>query len=464
MGIVIRRGTNEIHLKRVDRELPHSIWIESIGCAKNQVDSEVMLGLLNREGFHLAEAPHLADLILVNTCSFIEPAAEESIETILEMTDMKQKGRCKGVLVAGCLYQRYGDGLRDELPEVDAFIGCGRLEEIAQACQNVLGGERFEAIDAPEYHYDHETPRTLLNGTTSVYVKIAEGCDNKCSYCTIPDLRGNYRSRSPDSVVKEVRSLLLQGAREINLIAQDTTYFGIPETGKEELTRLLRELDAIRGKKWLRLLYAHPARIMNAFARALGDSRSACHYVDMPVQHICDDILRAMNRKGTSDDIHRAIGILRKEIRDVALRTTLIVGFPGETDSHFERLMEFVQQTRFDRLGVFKYSREPGTAASRLRGQVPEEVKEERYAALMREQSTISRQINLSLIGKSMELLVERVDDSAPNTIIGRTYRDAPEVDGFIRVSCQGTLPPLGEFVRVEVTEAHDYDLEGKLL
>ncbi|UCD56929.1 MAG: 30S ribosomal protein S12 methylthiotransferase RimO, partial [Candidatus Hydrogenedentota bacterium] len=386
-----------------------------------------------------------------------------SIDAILEMASVKRTGSCKGLIVAGCLYQRYRDELRRELPEVDAFVGCGELEKITEACRSALSEAKFAAINAPLYLYDHGTPRVLLNGVDSVYVKIAEGCDNRCSYCTIPGLRGNYRSRSADSVVKEVRSLLNRGAKEVNLVAQDTTYFGVPETGKEGLTSLLRALDSIRGRKWLRVLYTHPARITNAVARAIGDSRSVCHYLDMPIQHICDGILKAMRRKGSSYDIHRAIDILRDEISDIAIRTTLMVGFPGETDKHFERLLEFVQETRFDRLGVFKYSREPGTAAVRLGKQVPEDVKEERYEALMREQLTISRMLNRSLIGKRMEVLVEGVDNSVPNTVIGRTYRDAPEVDGFVRISYEGS-PPIGEFIRAEITEVHDYDLEGKLL
>ena len=441
--------------------------MESLGCAKNQVDSEVMLGFLKAEGFHAADDPSRADLIVVNTCGFIESATEESIEAILEMVDLKEAGTCKGLVVAGCLYQRYGDKLRKEMPEVDAFIGCGELEEIAEICRIAVNrgkGRATQDPERPKFLYDHKTPREFLNGLTSVYVKIGEGCDNKCNYCTIPLLRGNYRSRSIDSIVKEVRSLLNRGAKEINLIAQDTTYFGFPEVGEERLTLLLRRLDGIRGRKWLRLLYAHPARVTNAVARSIGDSRSVCHYLDMPVQHICDEILAAMGRKGRSDDIHRAIDELRKEIPDVALRTTLMVGFPGETDEHFEGLLEFVQETEFDRLGVFKYSREPGTAAACLREEVPEEIKEERYEALMREQATISRRRNRSFIGKRMEVLVEEKDDSTPNAVIGRTYRDAPEVDGLVRISHKGAAPPIGEFVQVEITKAHDYDLEGECL
>ncbi len=445
--------------------MPHKVWIESLGCAKNQVDSEVMLGLLDRAGFRLAKAPADADLIIVNTCGFIESATEESIETVIEMAEAKTEGSCKGLIVAGCLYQRYGEGLRKELPEVDAFIGCGELENIAETCVGVLNGGEQVVSDVPatpEYLYSHETPRAFLNGMASVYVKIAEGCDNRCAYCTIPRLRGGYRSRSVDSIVRETRDLLGRGAREIILIAQDTTYFGSPENLEERLTTLLRRLDRISGKKWLRLLYAHPARVTHAVARGIGDSRSVCHYIDMPIQHICDDILEAMGRIGGSDDIRRAIDTLRNEIPDVAIRTTLMTGFPGETDRHFERLLEFVSETRFDRLGVFKYSPEPGTVAAGMRKQVPDDVKEERLETLMREQATISHEINRSFIGKRMEVLVEGRDDSAPGIVIGRTYRDAPEVDGFVRISYKGKPPPIGEFVNVEITGAHEHDLEGK--
>lgn len=448
--------------------MSHKIWIESLGCAKNQVDSEVMLGYLDSEGFSFADEPDEADLIIVNTCGFIESAAEESIEAILDLASLKQAGSvCKGLVVAGCLYERYGENLCREMPEVDAFVGCGELSSIGAICRSVLDEENpveRAAVEAKAFLYGHETPRILLNGIVSAYVKIAEGCDNRCSYCTIPSIRGRYRSRSTDSVVKEVWRLLQDGTKEINLIAQDTTYFGMPESRDESLASLLRRLDDMRGKKWIRLLYAHPARVTNAIARAIGDSRSVCHYLEMPIQHICEDILKAMNRKGNADQIRRTIDTLRAEIPDVAIRTTLMVGFPGETEKHFDRLLEFVQEMELDRVGVFKYSCEPGTGAAGLPKQVPDEVKEERYEALMREQSTISRGLNQKLVGKTMEALVESVDDSVPGTVIGRTYRDAPEVDGFVRISCQTSPPIAGDFVQVEITKAHDYDLEGKLL
>jgi len=422
-----------------------------------------MLGFLGNAGFQLADRPEVADLIIVNTCGFIESAAEESVDIILEMADLRKGGACRGLIVAGCLYQRYGDGLRKEMPEVDAFVGCGALKTIAKVSRDVLDGAKLVAAGPPDYLYDHRTPRAPLKGTASVYVKIAEGCDNRCTYCTIPSIRGRYRSRSVESVVKETRELVRRGAKEINLVAQDTTYFGVPETGDEQLTQLLRQLDGIRGKKWVRLLYLHPARVTNAVARAIDDSRSVCHYVDVPIQHICDTILHAMGRRCTSDDIRRAIDILRAEIDDVALRTTLMVGFPGETDRHFEKMLEFVREVKFDRLGAFMYSREQGTAAARLRRHVPREVKEERYEALMQEQLTISDALNRSHIGTIMEVFVESVDESLPNTVIGRTYRDAPEVDGFVRVSCKIT-PPVGEFIQARITAPHGHDLEGKML
>lgn len=439
------------------------VWIESLGCSKNQVDSEVMMGFLCSDGFSMAEGPERADLIVVNTCGFVESAAEESIEVILEMAGLKEAGSCKRLIVAGCLFQRYGDKLRCEMPEVDAFIGCGELGKISEACRMALGATQFALRGQPKFLYDHNTPRMPLNTGCSAYIKIAEGCDNRCSYCTIPGIRGVYRSRSTDSVVKEARALILKGIKELNVIAQDTTYFGVPETGKEELTRLLRELDAVRARKWIRVLYAHPGRITKAVARAIADSRSICHYVDIPIQHISDDILKSMKREGNSDDIRRAIDILREEVADIALRTTLMVGFPGETDKHFDELLKFVIETKFDRLGVFKYSREPGTAAARLRDQAPEQVKEDRCEALMREQLAISRRLNRSFIGRRMDVLVESIDDEAPNILIARTYRDAPEVDGCVRIPYKGS-PPIGEFVQIEITKSHDYDLEGKLL
>lgn len=442
--------------------LPYKIWIESLGCAKNQVDSEVMLGFLRAQGYLVAEHPEEADLIVVNTCGFIESAIEESIDTILDMTRMKQNGACKGVIVAGCLYQRFGEKLRGELPEVDAFLGCGGLDKVAEACRKALAKSRFSHMGEADCLYDHTAPRAFLTGVASVYLKIAEGCDNRCRYCTIPSIRGRYRSRTVESVLKEARDLVDQGAKELNLIAQDTTYFGVPEDGEERLTGLLRDLDRIRARKWVRVLYAHPARITHAVARAIDDSRSVVHYLDMPVQHISDDILKAMGRKGTASDIYRAIGILRDEVPDLALRTTLMVGFPGETDEHFEQLLNFVREMKFERLGVFKYSREPGTAAARLRKQVPERIKEDRYEALMREQASISKKLNRGLIGQKLEVLVEGLE--SPNILMGRTYRDAPEVDGSVLISYKGSSPPIGEFIQVEITEADVYDLEGKML
>jgi ribosomal protein S12 methylthiotransferase len=426
-----------------------------------------MLGMLTSAGFGIAGSPDLADLIIVNTCGFIETATEESIDAIFELAEAKKAGSCKGLIVAGCLYQRYGDKLRAEMPEVDAFVGCGELESIAEACRGVLGERKLDGRsvpDSPLFLYDHETPRALLNGTSSAYIKIAEGCDNRCAYCTIPSLRGNYRSRSIDSVVKEARTLILRGVKEINLIAQDTTYFGLPEKREERLTSLLRRLDGIRGKKWLRLLYAYPARITNAVARAIADSNSVCHYIDMPIQHICDDILAAMGRKGGSVVIQKAIDTLRKEIPDIAIRTTIMVGFPGETDAHFERLLDFVHETQFDRLGAFKYSSEPGTAAAKLRNQIPNEVKEERYDALMREQAPISLELNRAFVGRRMETLIEGVDESDSNLLVGRTYRDAPDVDGYVRISSKGMPPRIGEFIHVQITKAHEYDLEGEVI
>lgn len=444
-----------------------NLWIESLGCTKNTVDSEVMLGLLAAHGFPLAESPDQADLIIVNTCGFTGSAAQESIDTILEMVQMKEAGNCKKIVVAGCLYQRYKEELSSELPEVDAFIGCGELDKIVDACRTVLHGKAYRAIGSPNFLYDHKMPRQTLSGNRSVYVKIAEGCDNRCTYCTIPGIRGRYRSRSIDSIVKEVWNLVHGGAKEINLIAQDSTYFRVPEEGEERLTALLRELDAIRGKKWLRLMYVHPARITHALARAIEDSRSICRYVDMPIQHISDDILRHMGRSGTSEDIKRAINLLRSEISGVALRTTVMVGFPGETDKHFTQLVDFIRETRFDRLGVFQYSRESDTPAADFRRQVSARVKEERYDALMREQMVISRSLNESLVGKRLEVLIEGADDADPNILIGRSYRDAPDVDGIVRISCKGlpsSINSLNSFQRVLITAAHDYDLEGRLL
>jgi len=440
-----------------------TVRLISLGCPKNLVDSEVMLGLLREKGW-VPSAKDEADVVIINTCSFIREAQEESIETILTMAAAKGKGKCRRLVVTGCLPQRYGRELVAELPEVDFFLGTGELHRVADLLEESAEGEfqQKDFIGEPTYLYDHRTPRLITTARGSVYIKISEGCSNCCSYCMIPKIRGQVRSRQLASILLEAEQTVSQGAREINLIAQDTTAYGRDLEDGTDLVGLLQGLARIEGLRWIRLLYAHPAHVTPELIRLIRDEKKICKYLDLPLQHIDSRLLQFMNRPVSEKEVRELLGRLREEVPGITLRTSLMVGFPGETEKKFQKLLEFVRETRFDLLGVFRYSREEGTAAADMKGQVSERIKAKRYHQIMRLQKQISQRKQKQQIGSWVEVLVERPGKSSAVLWEGRTQGQAPEVDGITLLtkgSCQ-----LGEIVNVQITEATSYDLYGEVL
>ncbi len=427
----------------------------SLGCAKNLVDTEVMLGLLARRRIEITDDPAAAEIIIVNTCSFIDAAKEESITTILQAADYKRDGNCRALIVAGCLGQRYRQELLDELPEVDAIVGTGAWDRINEVIDAALAGRRVVIAGDSEAIYDHNVPRLVTTPLYSSYVKIAEGCSNCCSYCVIPRLRGRFRSRPIESVVTEVERLVARGAKEINLIAQDTTSYGRDLYGEPRLTDLLRALVKVEGLIWLRLLYCYPRYFTDELIELIAAEPKICKYVDLPLQHAHDEVLAAMNRRDSRADSERLLAKIRAAIPGVAIRTTFIVGFPGETDEHFAALRDFVASQRFDHVGVFTYSQEDDTVAGRREDQVAEDVKQERYHELMALQAKISEEIGAARVGQELTVLVEGTEEDG--VARGRSYREAPDVDG--RVYVEGAAAGPGEFVRARVVQGFAYDL-----
>ncbi len=424
----------------------------SLGCPKNQVDAEQMMGVLAGSGFELTKNQEEAEVIVVNTCGFIESAKEESIEAILDAAKMKKRGKCRALVVAGCLAQRYQDELRKELPEADAIIGTAEVARIGEICKQALaGGEPVVRVAAPAMVYG--LPRLSTTPRHYRYLKIAEGCSNRCSYCAIPIIRGNFFSRPAASIIDEAKRLADDGARELILLAQDSTGY---RDGRTDLPALLKKLTRVRGIEWVRLMYAYPGRISDGLMNVLADEEKICKYLDLPVQHIDDRVLAAMNRKGTSEDIKRTIEKLSKRVRGIALRTSLITGFPGETEAAFKRLLAFVKTTEFDHLGVFTYSPEEGTPAARLDHQVAPEAAQERLDRIMRAQAKISLKKNRARIGKCAVVLVDGLEDEV---LFGRLAGQAPEIDGAVYLSETEAMP--GEFVEVLITDASEYDLVG---
>ncbi|HWR43088.1 30S ribosomal protein S12 methylthiotransferase RimO [Sporomusa sp.] len=430
----------------------------SLGCAKNLVDTEIMLGILADNDIHITDDPHNAEILIVNTCGFIDSAKEESISTIIQMADFKRDGKCRGVIVAGCLGQRYQQELLDELSEVSAIVGTGAWHRIMEAVQAVLAGERVLLIGETDTIYDETMRRITTTPSYSAYVKIAEGCSNCCSYCVIPLVRGSYRSRPVESVVSEVKKLAEQGVKEINLIAQDTTSYGRDRYDKPQLTVLLKELVKIEGIAWIRLLYCYPKYFNDELIELIANEPKICNYIDLPLQHAHDEILAAMNRRDTRIEIERLLGKIRAAIPGVVIRTSFIVGFPGETDSHFESLKEFVSEQKFERVGVFTYSQEEDTPAGSLEQQIPDNVKDERYHELMALQCRISEDLNRDMEGKVLTVLIEGYNPEQPDVAFGRSYREAPDVDGRIYVENAGGLSP-GEMVQAEIVQGFTYDL-----
>lgn len=436
----------------------------SLGCSKNLVDTEVMLGILQEHGIEITPRPQDADILIVNTCAFIKSAKEESITTILNMADYKETGRCRSLIVAGCLGQRYGQDLLDELPEADAIIGTGAWSRIMEAVEATLKGHRVILAGEDKSLYDENTPRITTTPRYTAYVKISEGCNNRCAFCAIPQIRGKYRSRTISDIKAEVEHLAAHGVKEIVLIAQDSTEYGRDlADGKPQLAQLLKELVKVKGIQWIRTLYAYPKYFTDALIEMIASEPKICKYVDIPLQHAHNAVLKAMRRPDTQEEMRVLIKKLRERIPGVTIRSTFLVGFPGETAAQYQVLRNFVEEMRFDKLGVFAYSREEDTAAYDMPRQVDENVMQERYHDLMSLQSKISEETNLALEGKVLDVLIEGRDEEQPQIAIGRSYREAPEVDGAVYVEGDTESKP-GDIVRVRVLQGFTYDLVGELV
>jgi ribosomal protein S12 methylthiotransferase len=441
--------------------------IVSLGCARNLVDSEVMAGLLRQNNFDLVDEPAEADVVLVNTCGFIDAAKAESLDTILEIARLKEEGKVKKLVVAGCLSQRYSDELARELPEVDFFIGTGEVPRIAEILrQHEADRTRRQFVGLPAYLYDDATPRRRSTPSYTTYLKVSEGCDHKCAFCIIPQLRGPHRSRSIESVVREAESLAQSGVREINLIAQDLSAYGRDRKDGTTLYGLLREMNQIREIAWIRLLYAYPNYLDAGLLELIRDSDKICSYLDIPFQHVSRGILQRMRRGKSGSAVREAVQKLRSHIPGLTLRTSLIVGFPGETPADFRELLDFVEETRFERLGVFKYSQEEGTAAAGFANALSPDEIERRWQEVMDLQAEISRNQNHALIGSIQRVMMCGAEPETQK-LHGRTQAHAPEVDGVVFVTgCEGnggTTPAPGTFAEVKITGALDYDLIGEI-
>lgn len=429
------------------------IFIETLGCPKNFNDTEVFAGILEDNGHLIVEDFEEAEAVIVNTCGFINDAKTESIGKIFELADEE-----KIMIVSGCLSQRYGNDLFDEMPEVDVFLGVNDYEKLPEVLSNFKKGDR--QIFVNEYETELETnSRKRMDTEYSATLKISEGCDNKCTYCIIPSIRGPYRSRPKELIIEEAKKLASKGVKELILIAQDVTTYGIDIYGKYCLHELVRELCKIEELKWIRLMYCYEDRITDELIQVMAEEEKVCKYLDIPIQHSEDNVLKAMKRRSTRNSITSTIDKLRTAMPDIAIRTTLIVGFPGETEEDFDNLYDFVEETGFNRLGVFAYSQEEGTEAAEMDNQIDEEVKEARKDAIMRTQMLISRELNESMIGRTMEVLIEGVDEEG--AYLARTQYDAPEIDNLVIVNSDKEHKP-GDFITVEIYDAYDYDIVGK--
>ncbi|MBZ4668304.1 MAG: ribosomal protein methylthiotransferase [Defluviitaleaceae bacterium] len=442
--------------------MPIRIAFVSLGCDKNLVDSEVMLGLLQKSGFALISDESQADVLVVNTCCFIQDAKEESIESILEMAQYKKTGNCKALIVTGCMAERYKDEILSEIPEVDGVVGTTGYESIVEVVEEILQGKKIQMFSDVNAKTSENYQRVLSTAGYFAYLKIAEGCDNRCTYCIIPQLRGKYRSRSMESLISEAKTLASQGVKELILVAQDTTRYGIDLYGEKKLPQLLKELCKIDDLKWIRLLYCYPEEITDELIDVIAEEEKVCSYLDMPIQHANTSILKRMGRRSTKEDLIHLINKLRKRIPDICLRTTLIVGFPGETDEEYEDLVQFVKDMNFDRLGVFTYSKEEGTPAAKMRGQIPKKIKEFRKDKIMKLQQAICEEKSAQCVGRTLEVII---DGKLPeeNVYCGRTYRDAPEIDGMVFVSADEDLLS-GDFIKASITSSNEYDLIGRIV
>ncbi|MBP5631186.1 MAG: 30S ribosomal protein S12 methylthiotransferase RimO [Clostridia bacterium] len=436
--------------------------IVSLGCAKNLVDSELMLGKLRERGFDTVAETEDADVIIVNTCAFIEEAREEAINTILELAELKKGEKRRLLVVAGCLAQRYSEEIKAELPEVDAIVGINSVNEIADVVEKAWSEAPGEVEEALSDNYGASYmngPRVLSTPAGSAYLKIAEGCDNRCSFCAIPLIRGRMRSRTPEDIVSEAKELAAEGVREVNIIAQDTTKYGKDLFGEPRLSMLLKKLEKIDGLELIRLLYLYPDEIDDELIDTIASSKKIAHYIDLPLQHISDTLLKKMNRRGNSAQVKSVISKLKAKIPDCIFRTTFIVGFPGETDEDFEELTAFVREYDFDRIGVFKYSPEEGTPAAKMTGQVPEKVKQERYDILYSVAQRISHLQSNKRIGQKVRVITEGVSEDGI-FYYGRSYAEAPDSDGKIFFTSEEPLKE-GDIVEVKLLIAEDYDMTG---
>lgn len=439
-----------------------NILFVSLGCDKNLVDSEVMLGLLANHGHQMVDSEEEADVIVVNTCCFINDAKEESIQTILEMAEYKKDGSIKALIVTGCLAQRYKQEIMDEIEEVDAVLGTTSYDKIVEVIDEALKGHKSLELTDIDALPTVESKRLVTTGGHFAYLKIAEGCDKHCTYCIIPKIRGNFRSVPMERLLKEARDLVEQGVKEIILVAQETTLYGIDLYGKKSLHVLLKELCKIGGLRWIRILYCYPEEITDELIQVIKEEDKICNYLDIPIQHASDGVLKRMGRRTSKQQLIDTVKKLREEIPDIALRTTLITGFPGETEEQHEELMEFVDEMEFDRLGVFTYSPEEDTPAATMSDQIEESVKEDRQAELMELQQEIAFDLAERMIGKEVIVMFEgKVADE--NVYVGRTYMDAPNVDGLIFVETNEELMS-GDFAKVRITGALEYDLIGELI
>ena len=437
------------------------IGFVSLGCPKNQLDAEVMLYHLAQAGYEITAEETEADIVIINTCAFIESAKKESIDNIIDIGWLKENKNLKGIVVTGCLSERYRDSIFEELPEVDAVLGVGSIHNIVDAVKAVADGKKYSSYE------DKNTvalggDRVLTTPDHAAYLKIAEGCDNRCTYCAIPDIRGKFRSRPIDDLIREAKDLENLGVKELTIVAQDTTRYGIDLYGEYKLPELLRRLAKETKIEWFRLLYCYPDKITDELIAEMRDNDRVVKYIDLPLQHISDKVLHRMNRRGDSKMIREVLGKLRREIPDIVIRTTFIVGFPGETEEDFEELCAFVDEAKFDRMGTFAYSREEGTPAYDFEDQIDEQVKQDRVDVIMAQQYRINEERNERFLHKTLKVLVEDYDVVA-ETYYGRSYMDAPEIDGKVYVSAKKKLKP-GTFVQVKIDEIGDYDLLGHAL
>lgn len=440
-----------------------NVLFVSLGCDKNLVDSEMMLGMLREEGFTFTDDETQADIIVVNTCCFINDAKEESVNTILEMAQLKKEGRLKALIVTGCLAQRYQEEIQKEIPEVDVILGTTAIDGIVEAMKEALSGQTvgLKHIEDINRKPVYGKKRIVTTGGHFAYLKIAEGCDKHCTYCIIPKIRGNYRSVPMEELVKEAQELVEQGARELILVAQETTLYGQDLYGRKALPELLEKLNAISGLYWIRILYCYPEEVTDELIEAIKKNEKVCHYLDIPIQHGCDTILKRMGRRTNEQQLRDIVGKLRKEIPDICLRTTLITGFPGETKEDHETLLDFVNDLEFDRLGVFTYSPEEDTPAANMEEQIEEEVKQDRRDQIMELQQEIAYEKAEEMVGKKLLVMIEgKVAEE--NAYVGRSYKDAPNVDGYVFVNTEKSLMT-GDFVPVTITGSYEYDLIGEI-